>query len=388
MLASLYDRQQVSQFLVHILSLDATQFCSRFELTLQDTINEQDYHFYYVSSRYHEVDATFQTLQHGLQLHAVVPPLRIPLDHITKWIKLLEYQWDTFYADIHDRSLTVRCQSPHQSDLLTRRYFDNQEIVFDTYLDLVYAIQQHNIIEFIPNCHNLEYELQDVTIDFDTAKIQRFEDIKLISDLFEEFLNNKRLTYFHRLTGGKRGGQHFVVPIAFTRPILLAGRPITFERYVNRRKEHEILIDSAKDTFFSLCLLFQQEYANEPVVKQTTLHLRDPTERLHKMLFDIICCPQRGRRSVFSLHNNTGNFNVPIKYLPDSLQETNELCSFDFVYEHISEYAEDPNAWSMETREQNFLYLEKISTYAVNVLRDYYRLPAQQFNKKVFGYMS
>lgn len=163
---------------------------------------------------------------------------------------------------------------------------------------------------------------------------------------------------------------------------------ITFDRYLNRRKEYEILIDSAKDTFFSLCLLFQQEYANESVVKQTTLHLRDPTERTHKMLFDIICGSQRGRRSVFSLHNGSGNVCIPIRELLQSLQETNELCSFNFVSEHISEFEEDPYAWSLEIREKNFIYLEKISTYAVNVLRDYFRLPTQQFTKKVFGSMS
>ena len=343
--------------------------------------------FYYNTNRYNAIEerhVQFFQFQGGVKLQAIIEPLRVSPNNIEKWLNILEQKWDIFYADIYNKALTVRCQSELQSDLITRRYFDKQEILFDNFLELKNAIYQHGIIELIPNCHNVEYELIEAIVDFDTAKIMNFEEIKLISDLFEEFLRNKRLTYLRRLTGGKRGGQHFIIPVAFNEPILLAGRPVTYDRYLNRRKPHELIIDSAKDTFFSLCLLFQQEYANEMVVSKTTMHLRDPTERQHKMLFDIIAGSQRGRRSIFSLHNSSGNVCVPIAKFPNSQNEANQLIDIDYVSENISDYNEDTDIWNLETRKQNYFYLKKISLYSVNILRDYYKLSKLQFNNKIF----
>ena len=383
-LAPLYDTNTVLQYLNFILSLDATQFCSRLEIAIVNTIANKIYYFYYETTRYNAIDQKYYTIQGGVKLTASINSIRVSAENIDKWVGILEEKWDILYADIYNKALTVRCQSDLQSDLITRRYFDKQEIVFDNYLDLANAIYQHNIIEFIPNVHTTEYELIEAVVDFDTAKVMDYEDIKLISDLFEEFLRNKKMVYLRRLTGGKRGGQHFILPVAFSEPILLAGRPVTYERYKIRRKKHEMIIDSAKDTFFSLCLLFQQEYSNESVINKTTMHLRDPTERHHKMLFDIIAGSQRGRRSVFSLHNGSGNVCVPIRTLPDTLKETNQLVDINFVNENIREYNEDVTIWDLGTRTQNYFYLKNISLYSVNILRDYYKLSKHQFNNKIF----
>ena len=390
---SIYDIKVVSEkgpyliknFLQFMLSIDATQFCSRLELKLNNPVEKKDYQFYYQSTRFNKVSENLYGIHAGVRLHSEVASLRVSKEKIDSWLNLLEIKWYELYADIYQKGLTVRCQSEYQSELITRRYFDKQEITFDEFIDLANAVYVHNIIEFIPNVHRQDYELTECVIDFDTAKIMSYEEIKEISDHFEDFLRNKKLTYLRRLTGGKRGGQHFIIPVAFKEPLLLAGRAITFDRYIDRRKPHELLIDSAKDTFFALCLLFQQEYANEPVVHKTTLHLRHWGERYHKMLFDILCAPMKGRRSVYSLHNGTGNVCVPIATLPDTLRETDQLTDLQFVLDNHEAYHEDITIWDDQIREQNFAFLKQISNYSRPILRDYYTLNVQEFNKKLFS---
>ena len=137
----------------------------------------------------------------------------------------------------------------------------------------------------------------EMVIDLDVPSSVPYSVVKQVSDRFAEWLAIDQGLLFHRrLTGSAKGGQHYIIPIRWTHPAILAGKTEVWEVYGRRAKRH-ILCDSVRDAAELLCILFQIQ--NPTIAHFMTTRIFDPYTRYKRLLFDVGSnSMNRGRRAL------------------------------------------------------------------------------------------
>lgn len=381
------DSSLVRLILTKFLGVEALQFAAIVELLVRLT-GGKVHESVFSSNYYRPLPTESFLLPHAsYKQHYIstIPPSRFDFTWQDRWMDLVQLKWPEIERDVKGRALTVRCYQDGLDELITRRWFHGEPIQFTDREQASQIIMGMGIVEYIPNVHLLSDATPiEAVIDLDPPKDMAYEDIRDLSNHFAKWLTAKGFYYNRRATGGKVGGQHFIFPITLTEAPTTMGRPIRPERYIGRRSEEEILINTCKDAFFLLSLAYQAENKHYRLVRKTTCHQRDPVERQTKILFDIISDTNRGRRGIYSAHYNTGRVCVPLLNLPADEREHDRLCSIEQVIQNAEDYV-DYDYSAPRYKEANLKALREIIETHTPLLERYVSANKFRYNWETLG---
>ncbi|MHA2295470.1 MAG: hypothetical protein ACXADA_05600 [Candidatus Hodarchaeales archaeon] len=264
-----------------------------------------------------------------------------PLTHeeLKEYHELLEREYQSFFSDVEERACAIWSIPPDWlGPFSIRRYVPfadtREKIIFGSDAKEAMAfLSALNVLQIVPNTlpETMPYPVE-LLIDADVPRSVGHDKVKLVTDRFDEWLKNAGFEYQRRLTGSTSGGQHFVLPVLWESPWLLAGKPYLWEDYA-RRPNRKILSDSLRTTGEVLCLAFQLE--NPDLAKIVTTRVFDKHSRYRRILLDTTPnSVNKGRRSILSMHQATGNLCVPMTGdFPDSREALEAMTSLETVKE-------------------------------------------------------
>jgi hypothetical protein len=246
-------------------------------------------------------------------MYDVIPPLprQVPvtLEVFDKFHQLLAQYYPIFFYDVKNRFCTIWCAQDGRGSYTVKRHVGGVKVVFPpTFEEAEALFQIEQIVQVVPNLvPETVSHPQEIVIDLDIDSSVPYSIVKQVSDRFAEWLVLDQGLLFHRrVTGSLRGGQHFILPVHWTYPAILAGKVEVWEVY-NRRSAKHILCDSARDAAELLCLLFQIQ--NPTLAPFCTTRIFHPYSRYKRILFDVGSnSMNRGRRALLSLHCGSLHF--------------------------------------------------------------------------------
>ncbi|OLS22566.1 MAG: hypothetical protein HeimC3_30120 [Candidatus Heimdallarchaeota archaeon LC_3] len=217
----------------------------------------------------------------------------------------------------------------------------------------------------IPNIHLITpntkgmIEPVEAMMDLDPAVGTREEDIYYIGNSFGNYLTALGIKYLRRLSSGKHGGIHYILPIYLDRPLPLISSTPPYQTYYARNKK-DVLVNSVRHTMEGLVLHYLVYWLKEEnYLKKLTL---DPDKR--KTRFDVSRNVRYGgRRSIFSSHINTEKVVIPLPEHEISFAHYEYYCSLADVNkakENINDFYE-PDYQQISIKKNNARQLFRVA---------------------------
>lgn len=348
----------IRTILQELLLREPIAYVSRVEV---HTKGEEEELFFLLEGR-HNFEPSHSILPQ-YDIYDVIPPLPrqvpITLEDFDKFHQLLAQNYPIFYRDVKNRYCTIWCAQDGRGSYTVKRHVGGSKVAFSaTFEEAEPLFQIERIVGVVPNLipESIPYP-QEIVIDLDIHNTVQYPIVKQVSDSFSEWLADLGLSFHRRLTGSLHGGQHFILPIRWTYPAILAGKIEVWEVY-NRRSTKHILCDSARDAAELLCILFQVQ--NTTLATFCTTRIFHPYFRHKRILFDVGSnSMNRGRRALLSLHHNSLHVCVPLKTeLPPTPEGLAELTSLDRLIESSGDLEEPSVTRTMQ--EQNTAILREL----------------------------
>ena len=285
------------------------------------------------------------------------------------WLDLCEQRWDLFFPDVRNREIALDCWDNGRYFVRRTWISGKRAMIFDQ--SDVSLVKQVKAISLIPNIHLVHpnnsgmLEPVEAMIDLDPAPGIKEEDIFYLGNSFTNYLSALGIKFLRRLSSGRHGGIHYLIPLYIQNPFPLISATPPFHAYFSRNRK-DLLVNSVRHTMEGLVLHFLLFWLREDkYLKRITL---DPDKR--KIRFDTSRNTRfGGRRSIFSSHVSTSKIVIPIPEHEITFSQYEQFCKFSDVIEAkkiINDFYE-PNYQSLNNKISNtqklFLIAEEIGEF-------------------------
>jgi hypothetical protein len=390
-LICLSTNKAIRHLLRSILQHESCSFVSRVEIHTEgrqkklffvlEGISRMDYSLYSLFSSEERVD-NFEPIEKVLPLN---------FEKLMLYYRFLKKHYVNFYRDVQNRACTIWCFRENFPEYIVKRRVWNQPIIFPaSFKEAEALLQTERVVQIVPNTLPEARETPcEMVIDIDVLTSVKYSVVQAITDTFAQWLKSKKIMFLRRLTGSRRGGQHFLIPLCWERPWLLGGKTPLWENYT-RSSKSRILCDSVRSMAELLCLLFQK--AHQDLAPRITTRIFDSWARHQRILFDTSCNGlNRGRRALLSLHHRSLNVCIPLKTDLPSKAELEEKVALETVFAapegesqfeelEITETARSHNTWRLRQLIHRYeqLYYEYLATPAERFEELHFDIPIKR----------
>jgi hypothetical protein len=292
---------------------------------------------------------------------------------LAEWIDLCRQRWDLFYPDVKGREVALDCWRDGKF-FVRRKWLDGTRAVIQTPEDLD-RVEEVQALSMIPNVHLQKPDDEGIMvpveamIDLDPIAFTKENEVYNLGNSFATYLYTLGIKFLRRLSSGRHGGMHFIIPIYLEQPLPLVISTQPFDTYFARNKK-DILVNSIRHSMEGLVLHYLVYWLkNEKYLRKVSL---DPDKR--KIRFDVTRNTRYGgRRSLFSSHISTEKVVIPIPEVEMSFNEYEYYCELADISEaekHINEFGE-PNYQYLDIRHTNGQKIYRIAEEIAELWVDY-----------------
>ncbi|MHA1982796.1 MAG: hypothetical protein ACW967_00480 [Candidatus Hodarchaeales archaeon] len=353
---------------------DLLEFCSLIEIKCITTDNET-MNKVFEGIRYYKPDPTNFLIKWGDYTYTEPSrPNTYPQPKLLiEWIDLCRQHWDLFYPDVKGREVALDCWRDGKF-FVRRKWSDGTRAVIQSPedLDLVEEVQA---LSLIPNIHLQKPDDEGIIVpveamlDLDPISFTKGSEVFYLGNCFSNYLNTLGIKFLKRLSSGRHGGMHFIIPIHLEQPLPLIASTPPFDTYFARNKK-DILVNSIRHSMEGLVLHYLVYWLkNEKYLRKVSL---DSDKR--KIRFDISRNTRYGgRRSLFSSHISTEKVVIPIPEIEMSFNQSEYYCELADISEaekHINEFGE-PNYQYLDIRHTNGQKIYRIAEEIAELWVDY-----------------